>query len=149
MLNYTTCACPHCGKPIGNRLFIRDRLDAAPEHFHCYRRARREAARTRAVLPERRPDERPMFVIPARRVAGNESEASQNDADVAGGLALHTEASEFFRDRFLIELAYYEADQVYLTVEKRAERCRKLSVLLTLSVACASPFTDLPFRCSL
>ena len=33
--------------------------------------------------------------------------------------------------RFVQELAYYRADAPYLTVEKCAERCRLLSLLLT------------------
>ena len=37
--------------------------------------------------------------------------------------------------RFLQELAYYRADAPYLTVEKCAERCRILSLLLTLAAA--------------
>ena len=35
--------------------------------------------------------------------------------------------------RFERELAYYRADEPYLPVEKRAERCWKLSALLTLA----------------
>jgi len=33
--------------------------------------------------------------------------------------------------RFAQELAYYRADEPYLTVDKCAERCRTLSLLLT------------------
>ena len=36
---------------IGNRLFIRDRLDDAPEHPDCHQRTHREAAATDAALP--------------------------------------------------------------------------------------------------
>lgn len=37
--------------------------------------------------------------------------------------------------RFLQELAYYRADEPYLTVDKCAARCLKLSVLLTAALA--------------
>jgi hypothetical protein len=37
-------------------------------------------------------------------------------------------------DRFAQELAYYRADAPYLTVEKCAERCWLLSLLLTAAV---------------
>lgn len=36
--------------------------------------------------------------------------------------------------RFAQELAYYRADAPYLTVEKCAERCRTLSLLLTAAL---------------
>ena len=39
-------------------------------------------------------------------------------------------ASPAYR-RFAQELAYYRADEPYLTVDKCAERCRTLSLLLT------------------
>jgi len=39
------------------------------------------------------------------------------------------------RTLFERELAYYRADASYLPVEKCAERCRPLSVLLTLATA--------------
>jgi hypothetical protein len=38
------------------------------------------------------------------------------------------------RRRFDQELAYYRADAPYLTVEKCAERCRILSLLLTAAL---------------
>jgi hypothetical protein len=41
-------------------------------------------------------------------------------------------ASPAFR-QFAQELAYYRADEPYLPVDKCAERCRKLSALLTLA----------------
>lgn len=46
-----------------------------------------------------------------------------------------TLSQAFFRQRFLTELAYYRADEPYLTVDKCAERCMKLSVLLTAALA--------------
>jgi len=46
-----------------------------------------------------------------------------------------TPSQAFFRQRFLTELAYYEADEPYLSVEKCAARCMKLSVLLTAALA--------------
>jgi hypothetical protein len=36
--------------------------------------------------------------------------------------------------RFAQELAYYRADEPYLTVDKCAERCRLLSLLLTAAL---------------
>jgi hypothetical protein len=35
--------------------------------------------------------------------------------------------------RFAQELAYYRADEPFLTVEKCAQRCRTLSLLLTIA----------------
>ena len=104
MVDFTSHICPRCGMLIGNRVFVRDRLDDPPEHLDCHRRARGEAAATDAALPERRP----------RQPAGSD---------------ISTEFS--LRDRFLTELAYYEADKPFLTVEKSAQRCRLLSMLLT------------------
>ena len=51
------------------------------------------------------------------------------------GLAPHTTPSALLRDRFLTELAYYQADQPHLSVDKCAARCRWLSQLLTAAVA--------------
>ena len=45
-----------------------------------------------------------------------------------------TEQSALLRDRFLTELAHYEADKPFLTVDKCAARCRWLSLLLTAAV---------------
>jgi hypothetical protein len=51
---------------------------------------------------------------------------------------LRTTTSGFFGSptgrRFLEELAYYRADEPYLPIEKRAERCAALSVLLTAAI---------------
>jgi len=43
----------------------------------------------------------------------------------------HRAPSTTLRDRFLTELAYYEADKPYHSVDKCAARCRRLSQLLT------------------
>lgn len=48
---------------------------------------------------------------------------------------LHVFARSPAGRRFLQELAYYEADQHYLTTEKCAQRCRTLSLLLTAALA--------------
>jgi len=53
VLDFLKSICPHCAEPIGNRFFVRDRGDDQPEHLDCQQRARREAASTEAVLPER------------------------------------------------------------------------------------------------
>ena len=53
MLDFPNMLCLRCGQRIGNRLFTRV-ADDKPEHLECYQPARREAASTEAVLPERR-----------------------------------------------------------------------------------------------
>ena len=45
-----------------------------------------------------------------------------------------TEQSALLREHFLTELAYYEADRPFLTVDKCAARCRWLSQLLTAAL---------------
>jgi hypothetical protein len=138
MLDYTTSICQQCGNPIGHRPFIRDRLDAVPEHLDCYHRARGEAAATDAVLPERRPRQQPVSTISAQRNAPNAFKLSQNAAHDDGGLATHTDPATFLQ-RFLTELAYYEADKPFLPIQKCAERCRLLSALLTAAVRGSDP----------
>ena len=61
MLNFPVAICSRCGEPIANRLFVRPNGDDGPEHLACEQRARREAASTDAVLPERR-------TFPARNI---------------------------------------------------------------------------------
>lgn len=52
MADFPSSICPHCGEPIANRFFVRDRSDDVAAHFDCHQRARREAAPVRG-LPER------------------------------------------------------------------------------------------------
>jgi len=59
MRDFPTSICPHCGEPIGHRFFVRPVDDEHPEHLDCHQRARRDAASTDAVLPERRGHARP------------------------------------------------------------------------------------------
>lgn len=63
-------------------------------------------------------------------------EISQRAADRLTGLDL-TERSALLRDRFVTELAHYEADKAYLGVDKCAARCRWLSQLLTAVIGTA------------
>ena len=55
-----------------------------------------------------------------------------------GHLDLRTNTSTLFRTpagrRFRQELAFYDADKPFLTVDKQAQRCATLSVLLTAAL---------------
>lgn len=68
-------------------------------------------------------------------VGTNVPKSSERQARCVGNLSLGADPSALLRDRFLTELAYYEADTPYLTTEKCAQRCRWLSQLLTAAVA--------------
>ncbi len=75
------------------------------------------------------------MMIPSESTAGDAPRAAHSHENASGQPDLRTVASAFshsaYFERFLKELAYYEADQQYLTAEKCAERCRRLSALFT------------------
>ncbi len=62
----------------------------------------------------------------------------RSDATASGRPDLRTETQRISAsvayERYLEELAYYQADQLYLPVEKCAARCAKLSALLAASL---------------
>ncbi|MBI3782953.1 MAG: hypothetical protein HY270_06085 [Deltaproteobacteria bacterium] len=135
MSDFTTLICPRCGEPIGHRLFVRPVDDEHPEHFDCHQQTRRDAAPSGAVLPERRNADSHLTRFPSKTDARG-SHRSDFLEGVKGKPFTENRrlsASPAYA-RFAQELAYYRADAPYLTVEKCAERCRTLSLLLTAAL---------------
>ena len=83
--------CPHCGEPIGNRFFVRERGDDHSEHLACYQRARREAPATAAVQPVVRDRQAPVATL--RGLLGDLGSKGRANATPSLGEYLATRAN--------------------------------------------------------